>query len=192
MSQKANKEIQEKYALYKDLYENGKLTKTQSILVNSKKPNNNRYLVSDLVKLEHVTQPHEITLVAEVKIANHKYFHFVVQCNYLSQAPFFRYDSDGPTHRNYDEELSLVDQQVTTPHFHRFNDKGFSIAFKTTPLLDENARASLEDIRNCIGFFCDVGNIETVQGGFPTITIMPSSLQLTLTQVDPTAGINFI
>ena len=71
-----------------------------------------------------------------------------------------RYDSTGPSHRNSNLPIPIEEQQVPTPHFHRFVADGKEIAYKTKVLLDEKQSKVLEDISMCVLHFMQEANIK--------------------------------
>jgi hypothetical protein len=184
--------IKNNYPLYTILRKNRKSGVDKNIDISTPKPTNKNFLTNKKTLLKHITQSEEIVFISEVKIRDYKFFNFKIKCGSLCDMPFFRYDSDGPTHRNYDENIPLAEQQVTTPHFHEFNKDGISIAYKTKQLLDDKERKALEDISLCAAHFYHEGNIRVGSNDFPTITILSNTLQLPHTEDDPNAGVNFI
>lgn len=55
---------------------------------------------------------------------------------------------------------AIEEQQVPTPHFHRFVADGKEIAYKTKVLLDEKQSKVLEDISMCVLHFMQEANIK--------------------------------
>jgi hypothetical protein len=185
-------QIRDNYTLYSDLLYNRKSTDEKKIDISTVKQNHRNLLMSDGVLLKHITLTEEIIFDSEVKIRNYRDFKFKITCRSLYKGPFFRYDSDGPTHQNYDESIPLKEQSITTPHFHNFNDKGIEIAYKTDQLLNDASRVALEDINLCVAHFCHEGNIRVGESDFPSISILSKTLGLPLVEGDPNSGVNFI
>jgi len=85
------------------------------------------------------------------------------------QLPLFRFDSSGGRHWNpKNEELSLPEKAVKTPHFQKFNKDGISIAYRTE-YLEENEEEILNDIQTSLHGYCNECNLETNIGGQLTI-----------------------
>jgi hypothetical protein len=185
-------QIRDNYSLYKDLLGNRKSTDERHIDISNVKSSNRHFLINDSVLLKHITLSEEIVFISEVKVRNYKDFKFKIRCVSLCKVPFFRYDSDGPTHQNRDENIPLKEQSITTPHFHNFNEKGIEIAYKTNQLLNDASRMALEDINLCAAHFCHEGNIRVDKNDFPTVSILSKTLGLPLIENDPNSGINFI
>ena len=60
----------------------------------------------------------------------------------ISSKVILRYDSAGASHRNNFDDIPLPDQQVTTPHIHKYDEKGRLIAVKTDEILIDQKAAS--------------------------------------------------
>lgn len=183
--------IRDNYPLYTDLVQIRKHISERVLDLSEKKKTHNNYLAVNTI-LKHTVLPNEILFIVELKMTNYKYFLFKLRCTSLCDIPFFRFDSDGAPHRNYDETIPLHLQQITTPHFNSFNKDGLSIAYKTDKLKDDKERIALEDISLCIVHFCYESNIRFPLEDFPSITIMAGTLQLPVTKDDPNAGVQFL
>ena len=80
----------------------------------------------------------EARLNVSLNVDRLKSFKFRLFCDEFMQEPCYRFDSDGPFHRNPDHSgVTLVQRQVATPHFHKFDEKGRVVAYKTERLVDE-------------------------------------------------------
>ena len=185
-------EIRDNYPLYTTLLKDSKAVFEEIIDISIPKKSNKNFLSRDNVGIKHITLTEEILFIADVKINDHKYFHFKLKCNSLCETPFFRYDSDGSSHRNYDDNIPLSEQLITTPHFNCFNEDGIGIAYKTDQLKDDKKRAALEDINLCMPHFCHESNMRLNDSEFPKISISQGTLPLTLTKDDPNSGVDFI
>ena len=82
------------------------------------------------------TFPQKLTLEVEASNATIRDFKFKIFERSFMQRPCYRFDSDGEPHNNLGD-IPLPERQVTTPHFHKFNEAGIEIAYKT-PFLKEN------------------------------------------------------
>ena len=81
------------------------------------------------------------------------------RCKKLSNTPYFRFDSDGPAHRNSDESVKLADRQIPTPHFNTFDSKGREFAYQNTILKQQNeAEAIANNLDFGISLFCNEAN----------------------------------
>jgi hypothetical protein len=185
-------EIKDNYPIYVDLVTLKKFLLQDNISLEKAKKNNANFLCVDDILVRHSTLSNEITFIAEVRISNYKYFLFKLRCKSFCEIPFFRYDSDGGTHRNYDESFPLGYQSIKTPHFNKFDKNGLSIAYRTDILEDEEKSKALQDIEICISYFCQESNLRVPEDEFPTIRVLPTNLQLTIIKDDPNSGVEFI
>lgn len=181
--------IRDNYSMYNKL-----LKERKSIfdaVIDISKPNNNANTLETIKAVKHPTLENSIVFIVNVKVNNHNFFQFKLRCKDLSGKPFFRFDSDGETHRNYDDDIPIDEQQVTPPHFHFYNEKGINIAYKTSQLQNEAELKALEDINLCVKHFCHEANLFLDDDNFPEITIMPSNLPFKFSQIDPTENVIF-
>ena len=185
-------EVRDNYILYTSLLKDKKSISQSIIDISRHKLSNPHFLINDSTDVKHPNIKDEIVFISEVKVKNYKYFLFKLKCISFCYTPFFRYDSDGSTHRNYDEAIPLKEQQVTTPHFHYFNNSGISIAYKTKQLINAKSKEALEDINLCVAHFCSEANMRLNKDEFPAISILSKTLQLPLYDEDPNSGVNFI
>ena len=190
MGKETKIEIKENYGFYDNLLKKRKSIFTQ--LISISETGNNANTLEKSLQISHSELGSEIVLLVDVKVSNHNFFQFKLRCKDLSQVPFFRFDSDGDAHRNYDEDIPLSQQQITTPHFHYFNDSGINIAYKTPQLLDDVEKQALEDINLCIKHFCHECNLRYSQDDFPDVEILPGALKLKTIKDDPSSNVSFI
>jgi len=191
MSQKKFPEIKDNYTFYNNLLAERKSIFTEVIEIN-KKANNHNFLESIETVIHPDINDDNMILLVEVKINDHDYFHFKLKYKTFVPAPFFRFDSDGDTHRNKVDGILLKDQVITTPHFHKYNENGIEIAYKTGKLLDPNESKALEDINLCIIHFFHESNTRLNNDDFPEIKIMSDTLGFKMTKEDPNQNINFL
>lgn len=190
MGKEVAPEIRENYSYYNTLLKERKSIFHEVIEISE--VGNNANFLEAAKEVKHVSVTKDIVFIVTVKSNNHKHFQFKLRCKDLSKRPFFRYDSDGGTHRNYDESIPFAEQQVTTPHFNCYNENGLNIAYKTDQLNNEEERKALEDINLCIAHYCNEANIRLNEDDFPSISILPGTLQLEVVQDDPNSNVKFI
>lgn len=190
MSSKQHKIIQENYSFYNSLLEERKSIFSEVVEIN--KVSNNANIIEEALPVSHPSLEDEMILIVDVKINNHNFFQFKLRYKPFFPKPFFRFDSDGDTHWNRIDGIPLNQQKVTTPHFHKYNEDGIEIAYKTDKLLDERERLALEDINLCVVHFFHEANIRLKEDDFPVIRIMSNTLGFSQIKVDPNKNINFI
>jgi hypothetical protein len=184
---KSNKEIKKKYQLYSKLVEDKKIILISPITLNRIRENQRNYRQENALIAHPSSLENEVILIIESRVNNDKDFKFKLRCVNLCGEPFFRFDSDGDTHRN--SNVPLAEQQITTPHFHKFNDEGFNVAYKTDKLNDPNEALALEDINLCVIHFCHEGNLRYRNDEFPEIIQNAQELAIKMPDWDPLSGL---
>lgn len=187
-----NPDIANNFSKFKKLLEERKHTKESQITLDQTKPNRSDINFSE-IGVVHTDLDDSITLIVEAKVNNHKDFKFKLRCPSLSQTPFFRYDSDGPTHFNRGVEAPLIQQMITTPHFNSFDSAGRSIAYKTDKLIDENELKALEDLNFSFIHFCFESNLRYPLDDFTEIKPTPDSeFSFEVDRIDLLSNLNFV
>ncbi|WP_366182996.1 hypothetical protein [Flavobacterium ovatum] len=183
--------FKEDYSTYNKL-----LKETKSIfdnVINITEVGNNANTLEKIEDLKHKTLKNNIELIINVKVSNNKFFQFKLKCKEYCKIPFFRFDSDGDTHRNYLENTTKLDaQKVEPPHFHFFNEDGLNLAYQTPQLENKNEKKALEDINLCIFHFFKEANIILSNDLLPIIKIKGNSLGLDFSNDDPNANMTFL
>lgn len=183
--------FKEDYSTYKILLHERKSIFENIIEINE--VSNNANTLEKIENVKHHTLTNKIDLIVNVKINNNKFFQFKLRCKEYCVVPFFRFDSDGDTHRNYLENTTKLDaQKVEPPHFHIYNEDGLNIAYKTPQLEDSNQKRALEDINFCIYHFFRESNIFLPNEDLPNIKIKGTSLDLDFSNDDPNANMTFL
>lgn len=164
---KSNKEIRDQYDFFRELLVENKIVTNKTIQIETKK-SNSKWLIGTS-NLEHETITDEIIFIVERNKRDSKYG-IKLRCSTLTKEPFFRFDSDGPAHRNDDSQIPLEEQSVTTPHFNSFQKDGKPIAYKNETLKKEKeAEIIAADINFGVSLFCMETNSKLNTGDFPTV-----------------------
>lgn len=187
---KVNHQIKSNFSQYFDLRSKRKTVLNSPIAIKDGK-SNHKSIKKGASLAKHASIKSDIKFEIEVKADNAKDFKFKLFCPDLFAQPFFRYDASGPTHRNNDPDIPLKEQQVTTPHFHEFNDKGIEIAYKTAALKSPKDLTRLEEVNICIMHFCQEGNVRYRKTDFPEVNLHNDELGLTFITEDPLKNVNF-
>lgn len=191
MGQHFSEAVKNNYSFYNKLLQERKSVFSEVIEINSK-ANNHNFIES----VEQVVYPNieddKMKLLVKVKINNHDFFEIKLKYKEFMPAPFFRFDSDGTTHHNRIDGIPLNEQAITTPHFHKFNENGIEIAYKTDKLLDPKESKALEDIKLCIIHFFHESNTRLKDDDFPEIKIQSNTLGFKMTKEDPNQNIDFL
>ncbi|WP_282036194.1 hypothetical protein [Saccharicrinis aurantiacus] len=189
MASKTNLKVKENYTLYSKLLSERKSVFSEVIEINE--IGNNANTLSRQEVLKHKSISDNMVLIVDVKYNNHNYFQFKLRYKDYIPQPFFRFDSDGETHRNRVTGIPLGEQSITTPHFHKFNNDGLEIAFKTDKLINKEEAKALEDINLCIAHFFQESNTRLNAEDYPIIKVSPNELGLTFNNNDPNQNVTF-
>lgn len=115
-----------------------------------------------------------------------------MRCKNLSEEPFIRFDSDGPSHRNTDPSIPLENQIISTPHFNTFDSSGRSIAYKSEKLLvKEESDAIVNDINFGVAHFCIETNTSLNDGNYPEIIDKSPEIEFENELIFQFNGVNF-
>lgn len=191
MGKEIVKKFKEDYSTYKVLLNDRKSIFQSVIEINN--VGNNANTLQKIEDVKHLTLDKNIDLIVNVKVNNNKFFQFKLRFKEFCDIPFFRFDSDGDTHRNYLENTTKLDaQKVETPHFHIYTEEGLNIAYRTPQLENEEERKALEDINLCIYHFFREANIVLPNDYLPRVQIKGGSLDLDFSNDDPNANMIFL
>lgn len=162
-----NKDIRDQFDFFTELLTVNKIALSKIIQLAPKK--SNVYWLTGQSNVQHETINDDIVFSVERSKRDSKYA-IKLRCSSLSVEPFFRFDSDGPAHRNNFPDIPLEDQSVTTPHFNSYKKDGKSIAYKNETLNKESeAKIVADDINFGISLFCLETKTKLVTGEFPSI-----------------------
>lgn len=167
-------EIKDNYKKFEELFKKEKIINDNIIILKEKGSNKDWLLGDSSIQIE--TDSKDILFIAEKKKLDNKYG-LKYRCESFYKKPYFRFDSDGPAHRNYIENIPLEEQKITTPHFNTYNKDGISIAYKNEILKDdEKAKIIAEDINFGVSLFCQETNSKTINDEFPQIILNETTL----------------
>jgi len=127
-----NKDIKDQFDFFTELISIDKIVLTKTIQLEPKK-SNVKWLTGQS-NIQHQTISDDIFFFIERSKRDAKYG-FKLRCPSLTSVPFFRFDSDGPAHRNNLPDIPLEEQSITTPHFNSYNKDGKPIAYKNGILI---------------------------------------------------------
>tara|TARA_B110000211_G_C13886840_1_gene467717 strand:- start:225 stop:797 length:573 start_codon:yes stop_codon:yes gene_type:complete len=187
---KINFDVKDNYEYLQELSFEEKNLNTNPIVLQPKRNNGDWLKQSN--QIIHSTINENITLIVEKKISLYKYG-IKLHCPDFTEKPYFRFDSDGPAHRNK-TELPLSEQKITTPHFNTYDEKGQEFAYKSDALKSEkDAKAIIENLDFGISHFFQETNIKTNgKEEFPKIKVNEPELFEIEPKTDPLSGIDFL
>lgn len=188
---KINIQVKEDFDYFNELTFGSKLLKENPILLVQKI--NHKDWLSKTINVIHSNVDDNIELLVEKKKSLYKYGFKLICKNFLDE-PFFRFDSDGPAHRNAIENIPLNEQRVTTPHFNSFDNNGYYFAYKSDVLKDDgNAQAIVNNLEFGFDHFCKETNInQREKDVIPKVEISNPELFEDNLESDPLNGIDFI
>jgi hypothetical protein len=152
------------------------------------KPNNSTWLqgLSDMTNARGSG-----VFVIEQSVSLRSHYGFKLRVPIFGELPCFRFDSDGPPHRNRLPTIPLPRQQVTTPHFHFYNSDGVLVAYKSPSLLDPTVVYQLrQDLQFGLTFFCAEAIMSAIDNAVLACVEVAASLPLPVSQ-DPLEGLSF-
>lgn len=100
-----------------------------------------------------------------------------------------RIDEGNGTHRNCISSIPLPEQQVTTPHFHKYNEDGYFFAYQTHDLKDYEEKSL--PIEKGMSFFCNEMNVLSTNANPIGILVQEEGTLPFEFNIDPLDGINF-
>lgn len=80
----------------------------------------------------------DVNFSCEVNNTNTSDFSFRILSTIIPSKILYRYDSDGPDHKNKVDYIPLPQQSVPTPHYHRFDNQGNLLAYQTEGMKDDS------------------------------------------------------
>ena len=185
-----NREVRESFPLYQMLIKERKTLINSQIILEEK--SNNVNWLQKIVLAVIAALNNNAEFIIETRKENFKYYGIKLRYRELCQEPYFRFDSDGPAHRNRCKDIALGMQLITTPHFNAFDKHGCAIAYKSDKLknLDE-CKAIIEDINFGVAHFCHESNTRFDADGFPSVHYPIPMLDLDIDSIDPHDSVTF-
>lgn len=181
--------IKESYNTYQTLLQGHKNTVSKRIVLENT-GNNKNYAEQTAKVIHNEFESHELRLVVRVSMYDSERFEFKLLCQGYYPEPIFRFETDGATHRNL--HIPLKVQAVPPPHFHKFHESGYNIAYKTPQLEEKNSADALKDVTLCIHHFCHEGNLRYNNNDFPEISFAIAAIPFPNThKQDPLEAFEF-
>jgi hypothetical protein len=189
---KPNLEISRRFPEYTVLMDVLKTIRVSPVVIKSPVRSSRQDYLESRVPLEHPEINEPILFFPKVKDNEARKFHFGVQVDSFCPNPCFRFDSDGPAHKNDIEGVPLAERQITTPHFHKFTANGIEVAYKTPQLLDPViVETLLDDVNLGLAHFCHEAQIRLPDGKFPEVAKETESTIRDEGYTDPLSGVSF-
>ena len=164
---KINKEIKNKFVFFTELVSGIKIILSKTILLKPKR-SNLKWLMGKS-EVRHQTKDELIIFLIESSKINNKYGIKLI-CSDLTKEPFFRFDSDGPSHKNNFPDIPLEEQSITTPHFNTFKEDGKRFAYRNKDLKNEDEAIRIMENRDLgVILFCKETNSKLSSNNYPSV-----------------------
>jgi len=191
MATRINKEIKSNFKKYEALLKGYKNSSTEIVVLNQIKQRHPNQRIST-TSVDHESIPEKIELIIESKIEDKRDFKFKLRAPELTGEPFFRFDSDGVSHMNGDRSIPLDERKVDTPHFHRFDEEGRNVAYKTESLKNQaEQNALINDINLFAAHFCDESNTSYNKQYIKVVQTPVNEFDFDTDVFNPTKGITY-
>lgn len=163
--------------------------KQRVMVVEPKKQKPTSYVAN--MPVIHSTIIHPMYLIVECDVRAASKFGFKLMAKQFNEQPFFRFDSAGTTDRNRYDDIPLREQSITTPHFHKYDERGRAMAYKTESI--KNIEPHKANSTNCFVLFCNEANLRYDNVSYPSIQMLPGErMDLQLNFVDPNENVIFV
>jgi hypothetical protein len=170
-------EVVDDYSKYENLLLGDKLTTGGPIYVSVLKPSSPRWKVNRL-SIEHVDAPNDdIELYTEVSCHEEGKFKFLLFAKDFMGTPLVNFDSQGGAHRNNFDDVPFPHQQITTPHFNRYNERGHRYAYKNDALRNPEITTQLVQAEQCIVMFYEEFHLHHDPAGYPQVILRAATQQ---------------
>lgn len=171
-----------------DLFMCNKKHTMMPILVSKEKPNHKTSLYFEQ-ELTADSSFGETKVDCEIREKDRLNYSFQIISDKIKNRVLARLDEGNGVHRNNLPHIPLAEQEVTTPHFHKYDKSGFFLAYKTDSL---NAYESTPlDIKEGLRLFCEEEKIESSNSALIEIQIKEDGALPFEHDIDPLNGIMF-
>lgn len=161
---------------------------TMPMLVSKEKPNHKTSLYVEQVLFADSSFG-DTMVDCEIRDKNPLNYSFQILSDKIKNRVLVRLDEGNGVHRNNLPHIPLVEQEVTTPHFHKYNESGYFIAYKSDALIAYNKKPL--NIEEGFRLFCEEENIEASNATSIDIHIKEDGFLPLPHDTDPLNGIMF-
>lgn len=125
----------------------------------------------------------------EVRDKNPHNYSFQITSDRITAKSLVRLDEGNGVHRNNLPNIPLSEQEITTPHFHRYDSEGRFVAYKPDSL--KKYKEKPLEIEEGFQIFCDEEKLSSIDGSPTKIEIKEDGALPLDYDNDPLAGIKF-
>ena len=171
-----------------DLFMRNKKHTMMPILVSKEKPNHKTSLYFEQ-ELTADSSFGETKVDCEIREKDRLNYSFQIISDKIKNRVLARLDEGNGVHRNNLPHIPLAEQEVTTPHFHKYDKSGYFLAYKSDSLYAyENTPL---DIKEGLRLFCEEEKIESSNSALIEIQIKEDGALPFEHDIDPLNGIMF-
>lgn len=183
-----NSKNKELLALMDDyqLFMNAEKVISMPIRVSEEKPNHPTSLYVE-GRVEYTGNIGEISYDCELRNKRTDNYSFQLLSNKIKNKLLFRLDQGNGTHRNNHPGIKLQEQSVPTPHFHRYIEDGYLIAYQTDELKENALMKVFEGVKS----FCKEAKIGYGEGINAEVILQNNEEIPFQEDIDPLNGVNF-
>lgn len=156
--------------------------------VRTEKPNHRSSLYVEQVLTSDVKFGN-VLFDCEIRDKNPTNYSFQVQSDKIRTKVLARLDEGNAAHRNNFPDIPLAEQEITTPHFHKYDEEGRWVAYKTDSLSSQNKTAL--KIEEGFRAFCEEERLSSLDGTPMSISVLEDGVLPLDFDKDPLAGISF-
>ena len=156
------------------------------IKVSEEKPNHPTSLYVE-GRVEYTGNIGEISYDCELRNKRTDNYSFQLLSNKIKNKLLFRLDQGNGTHRNNYPGIKLQEQSIPTPHFHKYTEDGFLIAYQTDDLKENASMNVYEGVKS----FCKEAKIVEREGIDAKIIIQRQGELPFEEDPDPLNGVKF-
>lgn len=156
------------------------------IKVSEEKPNHPTSLYVE-GRVEYTGNIGEISYDCELRNKRTDNYSFKLLSNKIKNKLLFRLDQGNGTHRNNYPGIKLQEQSIPTPHFHKYTEDGFLIAYQTDELKENTLMKVFEGVKS----FCKEAKIGQGEGINAEIIVQNNEEIPFQEDIDPLNGVNF-
>lgn len=156
------------------------------IKVSEEKPNHPTSLYVE-GRVEYMGNIGEISYDCELRNRRTDNYSFQLLSSKIKNKLLFRFDQGNGTHRNNYPGIKLQEQSIPTPHFHKYTEDGYLIAYQTDELRENTLMKVFEGVKS----FCSEAKIEPNGGADTEVQVQKSGELPFQEDTDPLNGINF-
>ena len=171
-----------------NLFMSSKKQTMMPLVVNKEKPNHKSSLYAEQTLLSDSAFGDTI-FDCEIRSMAPLNYSFQIISDKINSRVLARLDEGNGVHRNNLPHIPLAQQQVTTPHIHKYDASGFFIAYKSDALNAYNGKTL--DIKEGLRLFCDEEKIESLNGDTIAIQVHEDGKLPLEHDKDPLNGIMF-